>query len=158
MNTFRDEREDGTDGREIFAKGLGLFGIGLGLAEIFAPRQWARLIGVKSRPALFTALGGREILSGVGILAQRRPAGWLWSRVAGDVMDLALLGVAFASEDSEETKVEAAAGAVAGVMILDVICAVQHSRETGPIRVEVLARFHESATLHAASSFRSRHR
>ena len=116
--------------------GLGLFSIGLGLAEIFMPRDLARLIGVKNRPAVFMALGAREILSGIGILAQRRPAGWLWSRVAGDAMDLSLLGVAFTERGNDQQRIEAAAGAVAGVMVADVYAAVQHSRQSGPIRVD----------------------
>ena len=96
MNTFSNHRQQSSsEPRDKFALGLGLFSIGLGLAEIFMPREVARLIGVRNRPAVFMALGARELLSGVGILAQRRPAGWLWSRVAGDVMDLSLLGVAF---------------------------------------------------------------
>ncbi|HEV3410761.1 MAG TPA: SRPBCC family protein [Chthoniobacterales bacterium] len=122
--------------RDPFAASLGLFSIGLGLAEIFAHREVARLIGVKNRPGVFIALGIREILSGVGILAQKRPAGWLWSRVAGDVMDLSLLGVAFTESSSDKPRVEGAAAAVAGVMLADVVAAVQHSRASGPLRVE----------------------
>lgn len=130
------ETNSGCESREKFAKGLGWFSIGLGLAEIFAPRQLAKLIGVRNRPPLFIALGARELLSGVGILAKRRPAGWLWSRVAGDIMDLSLLGVAFTERGSDKERVEGAAGAVAGVMVADIICALQNSRETQPVRVE----------------------
>jgi uncharacterized membrane protein len=120
----------------LFATGLGWFSIGLGLAEIFAAREIARLVGVRNRPAIFAALGARELLSGLGILMQRKPAPWLWSRVAGDLMDLSLLGVAFTERGSDRARVEGAAAAVGGVMIADVICALQHSRDTAPIRVE----------------------
>jgi uncharacterized membrane protein len=113
---------------ERLAKCLGWFSIGLGLAELLAPRQLARMIGVKNHPVLFGALGLREIMSGVGILSQRRPAGWLWSRVAGDAMDLSLLGTAYASDDADDEGVTGAAIAVAGVTILDVLCAVRLSR------------------------------
>ncbi|MFL6570093.1 MAG: SRPBCC family protein [Chthoniobacterales bacterium] len=136
MNGNSRNQQDGMDGREIFAKGLGIFSIGLGLAEIFASRELARLIGVKNRPAVFAALGAREILSGIGILAQRRPAGWLWSRVAGDIMDLSLLGVAFTDRGNDQQRIEAAAGAVGGVMIGDIVSALQNSRDTREIRVE----------------------
>ena len=122
--------------RDIFASALGLFGIGLGLAEIFASRELARLIGVRNRPVVFAALGARELLNGIGILAQRRPTGWLWSRVAGDVMDLSLLGVALTERRTDKDRVEGTAAAVAGVMVADIVCALQHSRETGPLRVE----------------------
>ena len=133
---FNNKQQQGSEGRDKFATSLGLFSIGLGLAEIFAHREVSRMIGVKNRPAVFIALGLREIMSGIGILAQRRPAGWLWSRVAGDIMDLSLLGVAFTERGSDKQRVEAAAGSVAGVMIADVVCALQQSRDRGPARVE----------------------
>ena len=137
MNALsKNRRQQNSAPRDKFAAGLGWFSIGLGLAEIIVPNELARLIGVKNRPAIFAALGVRELLTGIGILAQRRPAGWLWSRVAGDVMDLSLLGAAFTDRRNDQEKIEAAAAAVAGVMVADVICALQHSRETGPIRVE----------------------
>lgn len=110
------------------ARGLGWFSVGLGLAEILAPKALARFMGVRPPGWLLPALGLREISSGVGILTQKQPTGWLWSRVAGDVMDLGLLGTAYAAEDSDEHGLEAAAAAVAGVTVLDVIAAVQHSQ------------------------------
>ncbi|MBA3762519.1 MAG: SRPBCC family protein [Chthoniobacterales bacterium] len=132
----KHDKPNGCEPREKFAKGLGWFSVGLGLAEIFAPRELARLVGVRNRPAVFMALGARELLNGVGILAQNQTAGWLWSRVAGDIMDLSLLGIAFTERGSDKERVEGAAGAVAGVMVADVICALQNSRETQPVRVE----------------------
>ena len=38
------------------------------------------------------AIGVRELASGVGILTRERPIGPVWTRVGGDVMNLALLG------------------------------------------------------------------
>ena len=136
-NRSRNGQQQRSAPRDKFAASLGWFSIGLGLAEIIVPGELARLIGVRNRPTIFAALGIRELLSGIGILAQRRrPGGWLWSRVAGDVMDLSLLGAAFTDRRNDQEKIEGAAAAVAGVMVADVICALQHSRETGPIRVE----------------------
>ena len=43
-----------------------------------------------------THVGLRELACGVGLLSERRPAGWAWARVAGDMMDIALLGSAMA--------------------------------------------------------------
>ena len=134
MKSSIHSRNDRVPGSKL-ATGLGWFSIGLGVAEILAPRALARLIGVRHRPILFAALGLRELTSGVGLLTQRRQAGWLWSRVAGDVMDLSLLGTAFASDDVDERRVEAAAAAVAGVTVLDAMCACQHSGLDEPIRV-----------------------
>jgi len=106
---------------------LGLFSIGLGLAESLAPGTMANVTGVRSR-GLLRAYGLREMLSGLGILTNDRPAFWLWSRVAGDTIDLATLGAAFAeASPSDRTKILASAAAVLGVTALDVLCAVEHS-------------------------------
>src|SRR5918994_2200770 len=71
---------------ERLANALGWFSIGLGLAEVVAPGSVARLVGVRdderNRWAL-RAMGVREVVSGVGILAQPRPAGWVWAAVGG---------------------------------------------------------------------------
>jgi uncharacterized membrane protein len=109
------------------ALGLGWFSIGLGLAQLIAPRAVSRLLGVPHRPVIFALLGVRELASGIGILQKRQPADWLWARVAGDVMDLSLLGAALASDESEALKVEAAAAAVLAVTALDIFSARQQS-------------------------------
>ena len=73
---------------------LGWLGIGLGLAALTRPQAVARMVGIGGLAAgtrLLQAVGLRELASGVGILAARRPKPWLWSRVAGDAMDLGLL-------------------------------------------------------------------
>jgi hypothetical protein len=110
---------------------LGLFSMGLGLAEALAPRTMAGATGVRT-PALLRAYGLREVASGVGILAGDRPAFWLWSRVAGDAMDLATLGAAYAeARGDDRTRVVAAAAAVLGVAALDLVCALEHSASHG---------------------------
>src|SRR5947209_1586526 len=74
---------------EQLARGLGWFGIGLGLAEVLAPRGLAKFIGLRKDHTLLLRLFGlREIASGVAILAQRRPTEGVWSRVVGDALDL----------------------------------------------------------------------
>lgn len=123
-------------GRDIFAGALGLFSIGLGATAAFAPRQLAKLIGVKYRPEFFYAGAAREILIGIGILAQRRKAPWLWSAAAGGVMDLSLLGLAKNERGSDKERIQAAGGFVAGALVASVVCALQHGRSSGPIRVE----------------------
>jgi uncharacterized protein YjeT (DUF2065 family) len=113
---------------ERLASALGWFSIGLGLAEIVAPRALSKLIGVKgNHDALLRLFGLREMMSGLGILTQPRPAAWVWGRVGGDALDLACLGMALASPDSDREKVLAALASVAGVTVADVICAIQLS-------------------------------
>jgi uncharacterized membrane protein len=115
--------------QEQLARGLGWFSIGLGLAEVAMPRAIAKLVGVRSdHRILIRALGVREITSGIGILTQRIPAESVWSRVGGDAIDLACLGMAFTSPYAKPARVAAATVAVVGVTVLDVLCAQQLSR------------------------------
>jgi hypothetical protein len=107
---------------------LGLFSIGLGLAELCLTRATARTTGVHW-PGLLRGYGVREIVSGVGILTADRPAFWLWSRVGGDAIDLATLAAAYSDAGRDDrTRILASAAAVLGVTALDVLCAIEHSR------------------------------
>ena len=143
LRTQPPDREHG-DGRqqnglmgvnaERWARGLGWFSVGLGLAAVAAPRRLAQLIGVSDDDdtrAVLRAVGLREIATGVGILVRPRAAGWLRARVGGDVMDLALLGSALKSDHANRPRVAAAAAAVIGVMALDLRCSEQLSRSPG---------------------------
>ncbi len=111
------------------ARGLGWFSIGLGLAEVIAPRQLGRLIGIrKEHRFLMRVLGLREITSGIGLLTQRRPAGWVWSRVGGDAMDLALLGASMSASSPPMGRLAVTTAAVAGVTAVDLLCGQELSR------------------------------
>jgi uncharacterized membrane protein len=114
---------------EKLARGLGWFSIGLGLAEVLAPRGVAKLAGVRGKhTGLIRLFGLREIASGIGIFSQgKRPAAAVWSRVAGDALDLAALGAAFASPKSKTGRVAFATANVLAVTALDVLCAQQLS-------------------------------
>jgi uncharacterized membrane protein len=118
---------------EKIARGLGWFSIGLGVAEIVAPRSLAKLIGVRGDySGLLRMMGAREITSGIGLLTGRQPnANWMWSRVGGDAIDLALLGAAFKLKRSNRNKLAIATAAVAGVTALDAICSQRLSRRDG---------------------------
>jgi hypothetical protein len=91
------------------------------VVEVLSPRTIADLTGVRSL-GLIQLYGVREFACGMGILSSTRPVGWLWGRVAGDVVDLATL---IESEDGPAAM--GAAIAVAGVTVLDVINAGQLS-------------------------------
>lgn len=115
------------DGRTL-ASGLGWFSIGLGLYEVLAPRQLGRWLGMEDKAALLQAYGVREIVKGAGILRSRRPTGWMWGRVAGDVLDLATLAPRLDDDNPRRGNVAIAIGAVAGVALLDLLCAKQLSQ------------------------------
>jgi CBS-domain-containing membrane protein len=104
------------------ARGLGWFGIGLGLAELAAPQWLSKQIGVGDRRNLIRAMGAREVLAGVGVLAPRRPTAGLWARVAGDAVDIALLGAAMRNS-FRRGRVATALAMVLGVSAMDALFA-----------------------------------
>jgi hypothetical protein len=117
-----------TDNRAGLA--LGYFSLGLGLAELLAPRMIARLVGASTNGAsvlAIRALGARELASGLGLLRKPKSPAWLWSRVAGDAMDLALLGKQLA-RGSNRKGVLVATAAVFGVTALDALSAARASQ------------------------------
>jgi uncharacterized membrane protein len=125
---------------EQLARGLGWFSLGLGLAEVLSPRGVAKVAGLEGRNTdLIRLFGLREIASGVAILMRKRPAAAVWSRVAGDALDLACLGASFASPRSSKGRLAFATANVLAVTALDVICAQQLSSSDvttgGAIRV-----------------------
>ena len=101
------------------ARDLGWFGIGLGLAEVLAPRAVAKAAGLEKHAGLIRAFGLREIASGVMILAADKPEPWLWARVAGDGLDGALLGSGLLPSNPERGRTLMATLAVAPVVLLD---------------------------------------
>jgi uncharacterized membrane protein len=128
-----ESRTRGAGQDERLASFLGWFSIGLGLTEVIAPREFARFIGVSDREdnrKLVRMVGLRELACGVGILTRPRPAGWVWARVAGDAMDLALLGSALTSNAPGRDRVAAATLAVVGVTALDVYDGVRLSQRS----------------------------
>ena len=107
-----------------FARGLGLFSIALGLAEVLASRQLGELAGMNEKYSSYLPLlGAREIAHGIGILKSTKPSAGVWTRVGGDAIDLAFLGNAFANETTNKSRLAVALAAVAGVTALDFICA-----------------------------------
>src|SRR5687768_9107550 len=133
---FQDQRNGLTSmGGEMerLARALGWFSLGLGFAQIAAPARVARLIGVADDDetiAVMRVLGVREIASGIGILTQPKPAPWLWARVGGDAMDLALLRRAASSPRADHNRVTAATAAVAGIAAVDALCSTRLTAES----------------------------
>jgi uncharacterized membrane protein len=122
------------------ARGLGWFSIGLGLMEVAAPRRFAHSLGLEGRHEWLRLFGLREIASGIGILTERKTGDWLWARVGGDAMDLALLGTALTPDNPRRDAAMMATAAVAGVTALDVMCGLRfgrdHGAEDGAIHLE----------------------
>ena len=119
-------------GTETLARGLGWFSIALGLTEVFATEPFTETLGLRGKESLVRAFGAREIAAGIGILATSGTSpGWVWARVAGDALDLAVLASAYTPDNPKRDNVCTALVAVAGVAVLDIICAEQLSQRAG---------------------------
>jgi hypothetical protein len=101
---------------QAVARALGWFSIGLGVAELLAPRAMARTTGLEGRERLLQVYGAREIAAGLAILLFSEKVG-AWTRVAGDALDIATLA------RGRNAKSAASLTAVAGVAALDVYTA-----------------------------------
>ena len=111
------------------AAAMGWFGVGLGLAEVLSPGRVAAMIGVNpEHRTLIRMMGLRELASSAGILSDKPSAGAVWTRVAGDILDLFLLGAAATSSRSNRGRLAVSAISVAGAMAMDVIAAQQLGR------------------------------
>jgi uncharacterized membrane protein len=119
---------DGQSAQRL-AKGLGWFSLGLGLAQLASPRGMTSLVTGRAPrgPGRMRALGLREIAAGIGILSRPQPAPWVWARVAGDLLDLALLGSTLGMRRTSKGRVLGSMAMVAGVTALDAVAAVRLS-------------------------------
>src|SRR3954468_20552097 len=86
------------------ARNLGWFSFGLGALEIFAPERITRALGMEGQESLVRAYGFREVAAGMLSLSVEKKAG-LWSRVAGDALDLATLMVGLRADNPKRGNV-----------------------------------------------------
>ena len=134
-------RGDGASrpGSETVSALLGWFSIGLGVAELLAPRQVAQAIGVRNVAAnrrWVQAMGARELAVGAGVLLQPGNPFWLWARTAGDAMDLGMLAAAAGQRGADPRRLAAAALSVAAIAAFDAGTGRQlQRRREGPTRV-----------------------
>jgi len=103
-------------------KALGWFSFGLGLAELIAPRQITRALGMEGKEGLVRAYGAREIGAGMLCLSIDRQLG-LWNRVGGDGIDIATLLPGLRSDNPKRDNVMIALVVVLGITALDVLAA-----------------------------------
>ena len=114
------------------ARALGVASAALGVPMVAAPDTVARLAGVDDievAPHVIQAVGVRELMHAGTLLVG--PPKSVWTRVAGDAVDLVLLARAVTSRNGErQTRVSAATAAVAGIAAIDTVAAIR-SRHTG---------------------------
>lgn len=113
-------------------RGLGWFSVALGAAELIFPKTLSRWIGANpdgAAPVIMRLVGIRELAVGASVLLQPRRPLPLWARVAGDAVDLALVGLAATGERSSPARLAITATAIAGVTALDVVTSLRTTRD-----------------------------
>jgi len=108
----------------------GLTGSAIGIAEIAAPRQFASMLGIPPDDAVEDVtrlMGVREIAGSLPLVVQANPM-LLWSRVAGDALDLFLLWRGWLRPGAKRERVAAAMAFVVGTTALDVAAATLATR------------------------------
>src|SRR5947209_15124849 len=116
------------------ADGLGWASAALGAPMLLAPRRFPRWIGIKSdqkSTALTIFVGLRELSATQTINLMRHRRIGAWARVAGDTMDLALLGRSFLTRRRSTRRLLPAIGFVAGSHALHIYPAAHPSRAEG---------------------------
>ncbi len=116
------------------ADALGWGSSALGAPMTLAPRRFLRAIGVADDPkavAWTLGVGLREHLATLNVIAMRQRRIGIWSRVAGDTMDLTLLAAAYRHKREDRTRLLGAMGVVGGLLVLDTVTAVQLTRADG---------------------------
>jgi uncharacterized membrane protein len=112
------------------AEGLGWFSVALGAAAIIAPGAMSAVSGV-GRRSVARSVGVRELATGIGILTQRNPAPWLWSRVVGDLIDLTVLATNLGSANPRRGRATVSFATVAGILAVDALAASHLTRHAG---------------------------
>lgn len=105
------------------ARGLGWLSLGIGLYQLLAPGKVTRQLGMEGRENSLRACGARGVMSGIGALTDNpKPA--MWSRVGGDIIDLAVLSYALKDDrNPKKQNVYLALTAVGIITALDFACA-----------------------------------
>ena len=109
------------------AESLGWLSVGLGVAALLAPRKIGDLSGLDDKDGLIRLVGARELVSGIGLLSQSNKSPWLWARVVGDAIDLAVLATAHRGTSRDRSRTLSAAAVVAAITAADVAAGLRHS-------------------------------
>ena len=125
---FQYEAQSG-QGLSPLAAGAGMVILGLGIAQLLAPRQVARSTGVHVHPAVMRASGAMSIASAVNIFNRGKPAPLGLARLAGVALEATMLARSFGQASSQRrlSRLALATAAVAAAGTLDMSAAVKQS-------------------------------
>lgn len=118
----RQEEHDESD--LIASRTLGVVSIAIGLTELLFPKKLEKAMGIHNgeNTGVLRTLGVREITHGIDLLSHKDPTPGVWSRVAGDMLDGALLTMAAKKSRNPKGMIGIFA-LVAPVVIADMILA-----------------------------------
>jgi len=107
---------------------LGLASLAVGTTELAAPRWLEETMGIEDGEitGILRVLGVRELMHGFDLFSHDNPKPGIFARVAGDLLDGALLATAFA-KSRKPSGWMAIAAAVAPVVIADMVSAMSKS-------------------------------
>lgn len=121
------------------ADALGWASVALGAPMILARRRLLRTAGITPdtlTTATITAVGARELMAALQLNVMRHRRIGMWARVAGDTMDLALLGAALRSRRRDGVRLAATIAFIATIFAVDLVTALQLSRAESAHRDE----------------------
>lgn len=137
----------GRDGRGL-ARALGVASLGLGVAHLLSTDEVARRIGLgddDTTRGTLIGIGLRELAVVPGLLLSPAPTAWLGARVAGDAMDLTLLGRALVgAQGDRRRRLGYATAAVVAVTTLDLL-ALRRTTRSRPLRLTAAVTVNRSA-------------
>ena len=133
VSSSKEYRLQNYGGDIRLTRALGWFSVGLGLAQVLAPRQVGRFVGLEDPEEHVGTIrylcGFREIAVGAALLTRAKPAVFVANRVVGDVLDLGLLAGVMNNESNDRGKAMRATAAVLGVMALDILNTIQLTKD-----------------------------
>jgi hypothetical protein len=106
---------------------LGWLSVGLGFVNLVMPTRLARGLGLGRRANIFRSVGARELVSAAMLLSPRLAKWGAWSRVAGDVMDSAML-MAAPPRTKARMRYPLVMGTLLAIGLLDILSARRLSR------------------------------
>jgi len=117
-----------TGSAEGGATTMGLFSYALGTWQILRPGAVNRVMGVPDHNpnhVVQRLLGVREIVTGTGVLFGDNTSGWMWGRVAGDVMDITIVGGQLAGRLGTRSRLIGTLVFLTGVLVYDAKVALE---------------------------------
>lgn len=129
-----------TQAHSTQARNLGILSLVLGAGALFMPEFVGRSSGLQQRRGVLPVVGLRELASGIGLLSTANPTPWLWSRVVGDGMDLAVLATSLLSpRNPRRLSAAVTTAVVAAITAIDVRESLRSSQQATSAAPDALA-------------------